>query len=664
MIYTSPWVAYLTVNVESKSNEPVQDVEIVVEHLFPTLKDVDPNFRLDLVTDDYGSVLHEIYVTDPIRWSGLVQQLRLTPSKCGGIRNETGACCLEVSPADGTCVGFGLEHVFEPKEQIVSIRHQVEEAVEFMDTTARSILAYTMFGEGTDVVSFKKLFGMDWENEDACEDFYEKLDDRCYCSIPDVEVNFEDKAEDCNKTTNANEASGCDRLTTDAAGFVSISVDLRNDKTVQFGGYLGHLFEIWNITEGGAYERIAGPALRPRATFEKITKDVRIAIVDTNRSELSLSILGGHRQVEFITGQRIDVTALNNACGYNRQLVTHRGRVSPVIMPALHVAVEIPSDDNIVECRSSSAPSSESEVYPCRVPVPVPTNDGGRVACASQEHLKFTFIDQYFQRRPEAERIQDADLGVASNAHINYNYTAPFCLRTVKIGPTDKETNPLRHIIDPTKDRDWTVDEYEDLLLMDPEIKETDDIFGRACVTKDRAIFVEDDEVTLKFELVEVYPTNKDTLNCEWPWDYTARLDDPARCSLNLTAPFGTALSDVNPASQDTISITYLDGITGTDVMVDAATYVSDPPDDYDYRVFEFRPGFRINATAGEPSPFAPFVVDVTVIFNREFDGSSIAFDRSAILLGTISEDVPQTLTMTTEPTLIFSILRDPPGGT
>ena len=183
--FTSPWVAILTVTIMSPSNQPVQDVEIVVEHLFPTLKDTDPNYRLDLVTNDYGSVLHNIYVTDPIRWSNLVQRLRITPTKCDGIRSSNGDCCRVVSANGDSCFEVGLEHVFEPAEQIVSIRHQVEEAVEFVDTTARSIVAYALFGESSEEAdSFATLFGNDWHDPDACLEFYDKLEGTAIAPSP------------------------------------------------------------------------------------------------------------------------------------------------------------------------------------------------------------------------------------------------------------------------------------------------------------------------------------------------------------------------------------------------------------------------------------------------------------------------------------------------
>ena len=392
--------------------------------------------------------------------------------------------------------------------------------------------------------------------------------------------------------------------------------------------------------------------------------------MDANRGELSLSILGGHREVEFITGQRTLVTARENACGYNRQLVTYRGHVSPVVLPALNVAIEIPvgsTDDEV--CGQTTRPSSEDDVYACRIPAPRGKTDASRITCASEDRLKFDYVDEYFQPRA-AERVQYADLGVATNdadgtgSHVRFRFTAPFCLREVKIGPTDNAAKSLQDIVDPQNNRTgWVGDRNEFLLLRDPAIIEVEgDIFDGTCVRNDNAIFVEDDQVTLKFELVEVYP--RAGPECEWPWDYTAS------CSLdlgNIPTLFSRALSDIDPASKDAIQITYLDGITGTDVMADAVTYKSDVSSDYGQgndRIYDFRPGFLLNATATDPSPFAPFTVDVTVIFNREFDGSYVVFDRRAILVGTISEDVPQTLTMTTEPTLIFSILRDPPGGT
>jgi len=666
--YTSPWSATLQVNVESPSNQPVQDVDIQVEHLLTANgSNFEPNddFLLELVTNGFGSVVHEIFVTDPTRWGTIDQNLRITPSKCDGFRLN-GTCCDESIDGE-TCTTLGLEHEFDPPSEIVHIRHLFEEAVEFVDISARSVVAYVLFGEssGTTAASFDELFGADWLDADACLEFYDKLDDRCYCSVPDVVIEFE--APDGNCTDEASdtfEDPGCDRVTSDASGQVSHSVDLGQTTTVKFGGYLDHLFEIWLITETlGTYERIAEASLKPEATFVDVIEDVRIAFVDATRANLSASVLGGDRQVEFLTGQRLLVTPEDLSCGYNRQLVTYRGHVSPVVMPAFEASVEIPEeteDDAPEDCGLDVRPGSESEAYACRVPAPLATNDDTRLACADADRLKFAYVDEYFADR--SGRVETANLSDTSQGDFNvsFTYTAPLCIRTVEVGPTDSELNPFRDLVTPTSRRDWQDFEDEALLLVDPEIVDGDNIFGTTCVDNDRTVFVEDDQVTIRFELVEVYPNADST--CEYPWDY----DDEEGCTLALNdadSAFARALSDPDPDG-DAILITYLDGITGTDVLVDAETYVADPPNDYTDRFFEVRPGFELNATAGDPTPFSPFTVDVTVIFERDFDGSYLSFDRSAIILGVISEDVPQTIPVSTDPTLIFSILRDPPGGT
>ena len=49
--------------------------------------------------------------------------------------------------------------------------------------------------------------------------------------------------------------------------------------------------------------------------------------------------------------------------------------------------------------------------------------------------------------------------------------------------------------------------------------------------------------------------------------------------------------------------------------------------------------------------------------FTRAYDGAKILFVRHVLILGVIPEEVPQVWTVATNPTLIFSIIRDPPGG-
>ena len=554
---------------------------------------------------------------------------------------------------------FGIEHEFNAQEgqsgQII-MRHEFEESVEFVDTTVRSVVVFVMFGEA-ESSSFSGLYG-DWVNPDACLEFYDQLDDRSYCAIPEVDIDFEDSVGDCNAVGSASfESSGCDRQTTDSRGYATQSVDFGKDKAVKFRGYQDHLFEIWDITEGTTYSLVAAASENPEVRLLNIREQRRLAIVDVTLSRLSARILGGHRNVEFITGQALLVTARTNECGFNKQMVTYRGTVDGAVMPALDVAVEIPRSQGLDDCGDLERPSSRAHVQVCRVPAPVAIQTTLRYSCADVNRLGFHYVDEYFTDK-EDQRIQTVDLGLLRDATVSYVYVGPLCLRQVTVGPTK---NPLRDIVTRTTDRsDWIDDEPEQLLLMEPEALDVaGSSFGATLVPNDRAIFVEDDEVSLKFELIEVYPNAEST--CEWPWDFPS-----PGCALRLgdaTSENSFVLSDVSPAHE--VLISYLDGITGTDVMVDAALYnVSDLSNDYTSRPAEFRPGYILDAVAGEPTPFAPFTVDVTVTFHRRDDGSYIEFDRSAILVGVISEAVPQTLTMTTAPTLIFSILRDPPGGT
>ena len=663
--YTSPWVGILTVSVVSPSNDPVEGVDILVQHLSPTVNVVNSNFRLNLVTTDVGSVLHEIYVTDPAKWGAVEQRFRVTPSKCEGVRIPDGTCCtVDGVGSDGiSCDEFGIEHQFDAQEgqsgQIV-MRHEFEGSVEFIDTTVRSVVVFVIFGEAESSSSFSALYG-DWLDPDACTEFYDQLDGRCYCAIPEVDVDFEDSPGDCGDgVPDGFESSGCDRQTTDVRGYATQSVDFGKDKTVKFQGYKDHLFEIWDITEGtSAYTRVATASQTPEVSFTNIREQKRLAIVDVTISRLSATVLGGHRNVPFVTGQALLVTARTNECGFNKQMVTYRGTADEEVMPALDVAVELTPAGPDCGTSGLERPDSSADVRPCRVPAPLATHDNPRYSCADPDRLGFSWVDEYFADK-EDERIQTADLGVLRDATVSYVYVAPLCLRQVQAGPTNPTGKPLLDIVSRTTDRtDWTDDEPEDLLLMEPEALDIEDSnFGATVVPNDRSVFVEEDEISFKFELVEVYPGAG---TCEWPWDY---ISNPEGCSLRIgdTTTTGSFLSDVSPDHE--VLITYLDGITGGDVMVDAATYVSNLTEDYNFRYDEFRPGYILNAVAGEPTPFAPFTVDVTVIFNRKDDGSYVVFDRSAILLGVISEAVPQTITMTTAPTLIFSIIRDPPGGT
>ena len=71
---------------------------------------------------------------------------------------------------------------------------------------------------------------------------------------------------------------------------------------------------------------------------------------------------------------------------------------------------------------------------------------------------------------------------------------------------------------------------------------------------------------------------------------------------------------------------------------------------------------FTHQMTIGKPNPFAPFSKKLSVEFTRAFDNAKITFERHVLILGVIEEEVPEVWTTAVDG-LIFSILRDPPGG-
>ena len=64
--------------------------------------------------------------------------------------------------------------------------------------------------------------------------------------------------------------------------------------------------------------------------------------------------------------------------------------------------------------------------------------------------------------------------------------------------------------------------------------------------------------------------------------------------------------------------------------------------------------------TAGAPNPFA--VLQEASWSSRAFDGAKILFVRHVLIVGVIPEEVA-TGGPRPNPTLIFSIIHDPPGG-
>ena len=123
-------------------------------------------------------------------------------------------------------------------------------------------------------------------------------------------------------------------------------------------------------------------------------------------------------------------------------------------------------------------------------------------------------------------------------------------------------------------------------------------------------------------------------------------------CLINL---------DVSPTTSQDIKIRVADGVSGEEYGETCPS--TDPKNTCLASSYETDLSFTHTMEVGEPNPFAPFSHELSVEFSRAYDDAEILFVRHVLVLGDIPEEVPQVWTVATNPTLIFSIIRDPPGG-
>ena len=76
-------------------------------------------------------------------------------------------------------------------------------------------------------------------------------------------------------------------------------------------------------------------------------------------------------------------------------------------------------------------------------------------------------------------------------------------------------------------------------------------------------------------------------------------------------------------------------------------------------------PDLNYSISAASPLPSAPYALPFTIVATRNSPEGAVDVTYKAYIpiLGTISSAVPNFYPVTTDPTLIFLILRDPPGG-
>jgi len=262
----------------------------------------------------------------------------------------------------------------------------------------------------------------------------------------------------------------------------------------------------------------------------------------------------------------------------------------------------------------------------CRAKIPDVSGSAER-PCATMD---YTYVDEL-----PVDRNFGRDLAhnSAAAALVQFEIISPLCLNAVKAGS-----------------------KIEDLLLSppepltdDPETDDTINIYGEACTSNEDSILNKGDVVEFKFELVEREP------NCGadgiYPWDEGGKCngyENNPPPSVNL------------PSDDHQIKIHVADGVTPEDYeescpSITPSTACSESSDG---SILEFTHFM----TAGEPNPFAPFSKKISVEFTRAFDNARILFERHVLILGSIAEEVPQVWTTAVEG-LIFSVLRDPPGG-
>ena len=237
-------------------------------------------------------------------------------------------------------------------------------------------------------------------------------------------------------------------------------------------------------------------------------------------------------------------------------------------------------------------------------------------------------------------------------ATVDFEIISPLCLDSVTVSSSGKAADAVtdlivQKLIDPGVNkagnpllRDTAaypilVDGKEGMLLLSElPAPEEEGLYGKACTANTGAVFREGDAVELVFTLVEREPLcwNADEL---YPWNDCSRYKNvPLSAHDSLT-------------TDRQVKIRVADGVSGID---DSGEYAGTET-------------FKHIMTAGKPNPFAPFSHELSVEFTRAFDGAEILFVRHVLVVGSIPEEVPQVWTVATNPTLIFSIIRDPPGG-
>jgi len=667
--YTQPWVSKLHASVNTENGVPVGIVDISIQHFVEDKNAyyLDPAFgNVVLTTGMSGAVSYEIQVADSVKWAKLSQEFLITPAKCTGVWKGDDF-------NSRTC--DGILHVFEPPTSRVSLTHIMMGEVSFTDITTFSIKGFVIFGDSERAVG--TTFRPDYDVKDwvgTCPTIFK---DQCYCPVEEASLTL----------TTHSAVDSTQNLTTSRSGYFAGSSSMFQNNTLTFSGYKNHTFELWEVTTNDAASIKSGTvfdALRSSITFKKVVgsglnpsynftanANTYFVFVDVQARKLLVQVLGGDVGVKFVTGQRALVQRAS--CGFSKQVVTVKGEVSTSAVPPTELDVIIPNESTTKspppECsgfvRIDKSRGGREANAACRVPLPKIVSSSNRLGCSST--LPFTYIDEYFAADNSSQMI---DLSSSiSEQTVRFTFISTMCLQAAIVAPpsSNRTLQSLAKCGSAVSDRVWpptwlkSADEttmQEALLLVPPKIDVSfkDSEFGKVDNVDERAIFCESDVFNISISLVEVYPTDSAGLLCDWPEDYVT-----GNCNLQYQPesdfaglmPKKAGALSVKPSSLSQVKVQTFDGIS-------AGVEVEEK--NYDHTT---KWGFIHEVIPSDPNPFAPFTNIFEARFSRTNKGKEevIDFVRRAVTLGVIPEDVPQLFTMTTNPTLIFAVLHDPPGG-
>ncbi|KAJ1451351.1 hypothetical protein M885DRAFT_529968 [Pelagophyceae sp. CCMP2097] len=617
-LFTSPWVGMLTVSVVSalipkrtESGSPVRGVEVSVDHLLEDGSADDKYSPLVLgVTDNYGEFESEIRVTDRT-WTAVKQHFLIQVSK-------------------STQIGKGeFQHVFAPPSMHTTVQHFQSATVEFVDESTVSIAGVVRYDLGTDPTDFGGAGDCAYSTEAS----------GCYCPVPKTVVIVDRGRGDIESFPTHAET-----------GAFEFSAAYNSNLTVRLETFNGpggvgrnHNFRLETVSGDGESD----PSRSSPSTTFVATQDTVLEFVATDEVKVRVGVLGG--------GEGPVVFGLAGCTGFQRKLFTYMGYVSTVLPPAPTYQIRLGAADKACSSKSPGDVIKFGADKPhagCRVEMPVFYDfDNATRPCATS---KFAYVDDFFTEVGSARGVDLSALDVdATKDAVHdelYYFGAPLCINKVEVGSAQLQ-NLNRWASSASAKRSPPLAKSESMLLQPPQPEEDGtDPYGSTCFGKNSlgGVFVEGDTFWLKFDLVERHPRPLEALL--WPWSFEIENGVVVGLKGGGKGPVHDFVES-KPLAGAAISVVVNDGISGEEP--EPATYNLD--------VADF--GYAHSVLVGDPNPFTPFTKVVFFVFEREIDGAKIDFTRHAIVLGVIQDAVPTIFMTATDLTLIFTVLRDPPGG-